>query len=173
MSLDQLAPKIARRDKRAFEELYEKMRRLVYSVCLGVVKNSGAAEELVQDTFVAVWTRAAEFKGKGFKTWILTIAKNKSLNALRKQKREFSADFTEHENLGGSYTIDSEAETGVVLAAALRRLGESDREIVLLKNSGMKTKEIAEFLKLPRGTVSWRYAEALKTLKKYLEEDAE
>ena len=173
MSFDQLAPKIGKRNEKAFEELYEKLRRLVYSVCLGVVKNRGAAEELTQDTFVTVWARAAEFRGKGFKTWILTIARNKAINSLRKQKREFSADFTENETLGGAYTIDAAADTGLVLSAALARLKDGDREIVLLKNSGMKTKEIADFLGLPRGTVSWRYAEALKSLKKYLEEETE
>ena len=57
MSFDQLAPKIAKRNEKAFEELYEKLRRLVYSVYLGVVKNRGAAEELTQDTFVTVWAR--------------------------------------------------------------------------------------------------------------------
>lgn len=173
MNLDRLALKIARRDEKAFEELYEKMRRLVYSVCLSIVKNSGAAEDLTQDTFVTVWERAADFRGEGFKTWILTVAKNKSLNALRRQKREFSADFAENELLGGSYTIDSAAETGVALSAALKLLSEEDREIVLLRNSGMKAKEISEFLGMPRGTVSWRYAEALKTMKKYFEEEAE
>ena len=111
--------------------------------------------------------------GQGFKTWILTIARNKAINSLKKQKREFSADFTENETLGGAYTIDAAADTGLVLSAALARLKDGDREIVLLKNSGMKTKEIADFLGLPRGTVSWRYAEALKSLKKYLEEETE
>lgn len=172
MSLDKLAPKIARRDARAFEELYERMRRLVYSVCLGVVRDSAAAEELAQDTFVTVWEQAPDFRGEGFKTWILTIAKNKALNALRKTKREFPADFTENETLGGCYTIDSAAETGIALSAALSLLSETDREIVLLRNSGMKAKELAEFLGLPRGTVSWRYSEALKLMKKYLEEDS-
>jgi DNA-directed RNA polymerase specialized sigma24 family protein len=42
-------------------------------------------------------------------------------------------------------------------------------KIILMKNSGAKMKEIAEILQMPRGTVSWRYSEALKILKKYLE----
>lgn len=170
MNLDKLAPKIARRDGKAFEELYEETRRLVYSVCLGIVKNGGVAEELTQDTFVAVWTKSSEFRGKGYKTWILTVAKNKSINALKKLRREFPADFEENENLGGSYAFDTSSENGIALSAALRTLEERDRQIVLMKNSGAKTKEIAAFLGLPRGTVSWRYAEALKILKKRLEE---
>lgn len=168
MSLDKLAPKIARQDAEAFEELYEKLHRLVYSVCIGVVRDRGLAEDLTQETFVAVWTHAAEFRGNGFKSWILKIARNKSLNELRR-RREISEDFTLNEGIGGGYTIDTAAETGIVLSAALSCLEDRDREIVLMKNAGLKTKEIAEILKMPRGTVSWRYSEALKALKNYLE----
>ena len=93
MSLDSLAQKIAHGDERAFEELYNKTRQAVYSVCLGIVRVHMTAEELMQDTFVTVWTRSAEFKGHGYKSWILTIAKNKSLNYLKKQSHEVEFDF--------------------------------------------------------------------------------
>lgn len=167
MSLDKLAIKIARRDKRAFEQLYEEMRRLVFSVCLGVVKDRGVAEEVTQDTFVTVWQKSAEFRGKGYKTWVLTVARNKALNELRKRKRETPVDFAENEALGGAYLPDM--DTGVALKAALSGLEEQDRQIVLLRSGGVKAKEIARLLGLPRGTVSWRYAEALKRLKVVLE----
>ena len=167
MNLDTLSEKIARRDEKAFAELYEKTRTLVYSVCLSIVKNHGIAEELTQETFVAVWLKIHSFEGRGFKTWLLTIAKNKALNELRARKREFAVDFSENDTLGGVF--EPNAELGIALSMALERLDETDRQIVLLKNSGMKTKEIAEFLQMPRGTVSWRYSESLKTLKKHLE----
>lgn len=167
MSLDTLSEKIARRDEKAFAELYEKTRTLVYSVCLSIVKNHGVAEELTQETFVTVWTKVASFQGKGFKTWVLTIAKNKALNELRVRKREIAVDFSQDDGLGGVF--EPNMELGVTLSTALKKLGEIDRQIVLLKNGGMKTKEIAEFMGLPRGTVSWKYSEALKTLKNYLE----
>ena len=165
MSLDSLAPKIARHDEKAFAELYEKTRRLVFSVCLGVVKNSALAEELTQDVFVIVWSRAGEFRGKGFKTWLLTIARNSSINALKKARRETATDFFENEHLGGRYTVDEQIETGAVLKAALDKLGEPDRQIVLMKNAGLKMKEIAQVLGLPRGTASWRYSVAIDVLK--------
>ncbi len=167
MSLDRLSEKIAQRDEKAFAELYEKTKTLVYSVCLSIVRNHGVAEELTQETFVTVWLKISSFQGKGFKTWVLTIAKNKSLNELRDRKREFAVDFSGNNTLGEVY--EPNVELGVAVSMALEKLGETDRQIVLLKNSGMKTKEIAEFLKIPRGTVSWRYSESLKTLKKHLE----
>ena len=163
MNLDTLAPKIARHDKQAFQLLYEQLHRLVFTVCLGVVKNKGVAEELMQDVFVTVWTKSVQFRGKGYKTWILTVARNKALNALRQTGREIATDFSENETALGSYSIDT--ETGIVLRLALEKLNEQDRQIVLMRNGGLQAKEIAKTLGLPRGTVSWRYAEALKILK--------
>ena len=100
MSLDSLAPRVAKHDKVAFEDLYNKLRQAVYSACLGIVKSHALAEELTQDTFVTVWLQSDKFRGVGYKTWILTIAKNKSLNLLKKRARELSVDFTENDILG-------------------------------------------------------------------------
>lgn len=166
MHLDRLALKIAERDKDAFELLYEQTRRLVFSVCLSVVKNQGLAEELMQETFVTVWQKSEEFRGKGYKTWILTVAKNKAINALKKNRRETPFDFCENESMVGSYEIN---DTSIVLKTALQGLNADERQIVLMRNAGVKTKEIANALGMPRGTVSWKYAEALKKLKKLLE----
>lgn len=168
MNLDKLAKKIAQRDKRAFELLYDQTKGVVFAVCLGVVKNRALAEEIMQETFVTVWTRSAEFRGFGYKTWVLKIAKNKALNALRKNKRETPVDFAENEYLGGGYEIDS--DTGIVLKQALERLSADERQIVLMRNAGMQAKEIAKVLEMPRGTVSWKYTEALKKLKALLKE---
>lgn len=167
MSLDFLSKRIAQHDKSAFEELYNTLRQAVYSVCLGIVKSHAVAEELMQDTFVTVWTHSDSFSGKGYKTWILTIAKNKSINMLKKQTREVSVDFLENDTLG---SYESDMELSVLIKSALRCLDPVERQIVLLRSSGVKAKEIADFLKIPRPTVSWKYSEALKKLKKYMED---
>ena len=167
--MDVLAKRIAKRDKTAFAELYEQTNRLVYSVCLSIVKDRGLAEDLTQDTFVCVWSEIQSFRGVGFKTWLLTVAKNKSLNELRKRKREVATDFLQDEQVLQAHSDSERMENNLVLSVALERLEEVDRQIVLMKNGGVKTKEIALLLGMPRGTVSWRYAEALKTLKKLLE----
>ncbi len=167
--LNAFAAKIEQGDARAFERVYNQLHRLVFSVCLSIVKRKELAEELTQETFVAVWQKSGEFNGQNYKAWVLTIAKNKALNALKKARREQAVDFTENEYLLGSYTLD-DRDLGAVLSSALRKLPEDEAQIVLLKNSGMKTKEIAEYLGEPRGTVSWRYSKAIKTLQNYLKE---
>ena len=177
MNIDDLANKIANGDEKAFESVYKQVSKLVFSVCYGIVKSDSIASELTQDTFVTVWAHSGEYRGGSYKNWILTIAKNKSLNYLEKAKREISVDFTEKTD--GVSIIDGEsvdvyqeevdAETKITLKIALDKLDGLERQIVLLRNSGMKTKEVASYLKIPRGTASWKYKEALKKLKKYME----
>lgn len=170
MNLDALATRIASKDEKAFEEAYNALSKAVFSVCYSIVKSEAIARELSQDTFVAVWKYASSFRGVGFKSWTLTIARNKSLNYIEKQKREISVDFSESEEYTRVAEEDSvDNETRITLKCAIESLDEVDRQIVLLKTSGVKLREIAEYLKMPRGTVSWRYGEALKRLKKYME----
>ena len=177
MSIDALAKKIADGDEKAFESVYNQLSRLVFSICYGIVKSDSIASELTQDTFVSVWTYSHAFKCGSYKSWILTIAKNKSLNYLEKAKREISVDFSEKSDtvsiIDGEAIENSQneldAETKITLKMALDRLEYSEREIVLLRNSGMKMKDVAKYLNIPRGTASWKYKEALKKLKKYME----
>ncbi len=171
MQLNSLATKIKNKDKDAFATLYELMRKQVYSVCLGIVARHTISEEIMQDTFVAVWNNIESFKGGNFKYWILQIAKNKSLNYLKKQKRETLTTFETGEMYYGAYSIDDNVTLGNLLKSALQKLDPISRQIVLLKTSGVKTKDIATMLSLPRGTVSWKYSEALNTLRKYVKED--
>ena len=171
MQLESLASRIAKRDKKSFEELYGELSRIVYSICLGIVHNRSIAEELTQDTFVSVWENIAGYSGKGFKSWIISIARNKSLNSLRAGKRELSVDFDENENAGGGYTIDEKVDTRSVLDAALHILQDDERQIVLMRNCGIKAKEIADILGIPRGTVSWKYSEAIEKMRDFLESE--
>ena len=166
MSLDSLAPKIANHDKVAFERLYNELRQGVYSVCLSIIKSHALAEELMQDTFVTVWTDSVNFRGVGYKSWIFTIARNKSLNLLKKRSHEMSVDFSENDYLG-SYETD--IELSVTIKSALKILKPDERQIVLLRASGVKAKEIAQYLDMPRPTVSWKHKEALNKLKKFME----
>lgn len=154
-----------------FATLYEKTRRLVFGVAFAVTCNVKDAEEITQDTFVAAWERLREIENSpSAKNYLAKIAKNKAINFVKKRRRESLVDFTEHERLAGAYRVDEAAENSVVLAAAIKCLSEEEREIVLSKNAGLKTKEIAKMLDLPRGTVSWKYSRAIEKLRAEIEE---
>ncbi|MBQ7760850.1 MAG: sigma-70 family RNA polymerase sigma factor [Clostridia bacterium] len=169
MNFDSLAKSIAQGDEKAFEKLYIKLYKLVFSVCFSILKIEATANDLSQETFISVWKNTKDFRGNGYKSWILKIAKNKSINYLQKQKREISVDFSEDPKFVNSESGDTDTETKVMLKFAIEKLCQQDREIVLLKNSGLKEREIAEHLGIPRGTVAWRYSEAIKILKKQVE----
>jgi len=171
MNLDKYAVKIANKDAAAFEALYEKIKKLVFSICYSVLKERYLAEDVTQDTFSAVWEKTAEFRGVGYKTWILTIAKNKSLNELKKRNRTYNVDFNENPNSFGDYSIQEKVENKNILEIISQNLDEEERQIVLLKNSGMKVKEIAEYLGKPRGTISWKYSQLIEKLQKILKGD--
>lgn len=168
-----------REEERAFAAFYENTRRLAFAVAFSVTCNSRDAEEITQDSFVALWEKYAEalrfaFKHgrkheKELKNLLAKIAKNKALNLVKKRRREQSVDFTEYEPPALAYSVDEQVENGAVLSAAAACLTRTEREIVLMRNAGAKMKEIAETLGIPRGTVSWKYSGALDKLRRELE----
>ena len=169
MSFDSMAKKIAVGDEKTFEKLYNSLYRIVFSICYSITKSEAIANDLSQETFVTVWNNSCRVNGKGYKTWILTIARNKSLNYIKKYGKEIAVDFSESENYLNNENNHFDLEKQIILKNAIENLSQQDREIVLLKNAGLKHREIAEYLGIPSGTVSWRYSEAIKILKKQVE----
>jgi len=70
-------------------DLYDRYGRIVYSVVYRIVRNSGEAEEIVQDIFLRVWTRAhlVEDSCSTLGPWLLTITRNLALDHLRNAGR--------------------------------------------------------------------------------------
>ncbi|MHC4606992.1 MAG: RNA polymerase sigma factor [Planctomycetota bacterium] len=86
-----LAERVARRDRDAFRTLYERHKNMVYNVVYRIVGNRDAAEDLVQDTFLAAYAQAGSFQRRArFSTWLTSIAINKSINASKQGKLRFS-----------------------------------------------------------------------------------
>jgi len=168
MNYDTIAKKVALKDVHAFEALYLKLNKLVFSISFSILKDRHLAEDITQDTFVTIWEKTSEFRGVGYKSWILTIARNKSLNEYKKRNKTINVDFSENQNMFGDYNINEKIEKSNVLDIIALVLDEEERQIVLLKNSGMKIKEIAQFLNKPRRTISWKYSEIINKLKKIL-----
>ena len=72
-------------DVSAFERLYDKYSRIVYSLVLRIVQQSGPAEEVVQDVFLQLWRNSARYDASRgpFFPWLLTLARNRALDTLR------------------------------------------------------------------------------------------
>lgn len=84
-NINYLIVKTAHGDNEAFEALYKEMRKPVYYYVLHFCGNHSIAEDVMQDTFITVWSKSSSFipQGDG-RSWILFVAKNKTLDILKK-----------------------------------------------------------------------------------------
>jgi RNA polymerase sigma factor (sigma-70 family) len=172
---EKLLERAGRGDKEAFQELYRNTYRRVYGYVLSIVKDPGDAEEVLQETFVRVWTSCPNYQPQGKPlAWIFTIAKNECRMMFRSRKHDADVDI---EDLSDREVADycpqvENAADREALNAALGILAEDERSIVLLHASaGMKHREIADAMRLPLSTVLSKYSRAMKKLQKYLGEE--
>jgi RNA polymerase sigma-70 factor, ECF subfamily len=84
---EEIAARIARRDSHALETLYDLYAPLVLGISLRIVDDRAIAEDILQETFWRVWTRAASYKSQrgSVSAWIFTIARNLALDAYRRR----------------------------------------------------------------------------------------
>lgn len=93
MPLDQkvdadLMRRVQRGDREAFAQLVERYKQPIYNFILRTVRDEAEAEDLAQNTFVQVWKSAKRYRVSAkFSTWLYTIARNLSLNELRRRTR--------------------------------------------------------------------------------------
>ncbi|MFB0971361.1 MAG: RNA polymerase sigma factor [Neofamilia sp.] len=166
---DDLIIKIGRDDMYAFEQLYVKTERQLYSFVLSLSKNHDDALDIMQDTYMKIRASAHLYKPMGKPmAWIFTIARNLTMTNFKKKGR--TADLEEcdmEDTLDLSYVTDPTDK--MVLETALKILSEEEAQIILLYVvNGMKHKEIAESMDLKINTVISKYNRGLKKLREYL-----
>jgi RNA polymerase sigma factor (sigma-70 family) len=167
---------IAKGDEDAFEELFTKHRGVVFHRLRGIVRDGDIADDLLQETFLRVWTRAETWEGRGSAApWVLRIATNLALNHLRTARRrreqsieesgpgpadeseETPPDWLEDASSLGPDAIFEEMENRRALRDLAGDLSEAKREVIrLLCDAEMDLREIAEELGIPQGTVKSR-----------------
>ena len=172
---DRLMSRIAEGDEEAFLQLYQSTDRTIYSFILSILKNSQDAEEIMQETYMKIWTSASSYQSKGkLLAWIFTIARNLCYMKFREQKyrSDLSLDDLAGNEQGEPCSKIEDAADKVVLKAALEILKEEEREMVLLHAAaGLKHRESAEALGMPLATVLSKYNRAIKKLGQYLREE--
>src|SRR5258708_16710569 len=83
----QVVGRIAAGDREALAELYQRYQRILFSYLQQLTPDYGLAEELLQDTLVAVWKSAHRFEGRSsVQTWLIGIARSQAHNTLRQRK---------------------------------------------------------------------------------------
>ncbi len=88
--LDRLLLQSGRSDQQAFAELYRRTSSKLMGVCLRMLRDRGAAEEVLQEIYITVWHRAASFDAAkaSAMTWLTTMSRNKAIDRLRKHREE-------------------------------------------------------------------------------------
>ncbi len=170
-SINALILQTAHGDREAFAQLYQTMQKPVYYYALRFCGSHDLAEDVLQDTFVSVWSKSGSFVPSGSgRAWILTIAKHKAINARKQNQRVLSLEDTDAEDLQprdpDSSLLDA-IDAKTTLGELLNTLNRRDADIVLLRHAiGLTLTEIAAEKGMKRGTVFWAYNSAIKKLRK-------
>ncbi len=153
-------------DQDAFRELYELSYRPLYAFLLSYTQNSEDAQDLLQDTFVQIFSKSHLYQEQGnAMAWMMKIAKNLFLMQCRKERPE-RVDYESVENEIGFEDM-ADADNRMVLEKMFEILSTEDRNLIILRDvSGLKHREIAKLTGLPLGTVMARYNRAIRKLRK-------
>ncbi len=167
---------ICDQDADAFETLSLRYRELIYRHVLHTVHDNDAAEDVVQEIFLRIWTYAEQWNGRGaFKAWLFRIATNLALNHLRTLKRrrqqplELLANSIDEEDescipawmVDTAYPVPERAleqtEQSELLQRLVNALPEEKRAVFrMVHGAEMETRQVAEALGIPEGTVKSR-----------------
>ena len=172
-----LVQSVARRNKAAMEELFERHHERVHRI-LARLRSVDAVDvdDLVQSTFIEVQRSAARYSGQSaVGTWIVAIAVNVMRHHVRGEVRYRTAlanrcrEAPSTSTTGSPFEECSNRQSMARLAYAFDRLGRELKEAFLLCDvEGLRGTEVARALDLPEGTVWRRLHEARMNLRRHL-----
>jgi RNA polymerase sigma-70 factor (ECF subfamily) len=169
---DVLVDAVLEGDDRAFRVLVDRYEPVVASTVIGMMGPGPQADDVGQEVMIRLYESLERFRGEAsLKTYVTRIAINASIDALRKRKRRvrrlFSRDDEAQLNepvVDESETVD-ERERRALVRRAIRQLDEHYRSVVVLRMlDGYSTKETADILDIPDGTVLSRLHRAKQQL---------
>jgi RNA polymerase sigma-70 factor (ECF subfamily) len=172
---------VAGGDAAAFEALYDRHSPLLYGLLLRILGSTEDAQEVLQETFVKAWTKAAMFDpSRGSETaWLISMARSRAIDRLRARKvrverendagREISIQSSFVDSRSGA-DVAERSEERTAVRGALAELPEAQRiALELAYFEGLSQSEIAERLGQPLGTVKTRMQLGMKKLRERLQ----
>ncbi len=175
-------------DHSAFALLVDKYQKLVVNTCRGFVNSYADAEDLAQDVFIELFVSLPNFRNESkLSTWIYRIAVNKSLNFVRKRKREnilssLTSIFSSHENensaINRAADLSSEADREInkkelhhTLKQAIDSLPKNQKiAFILNKYQDLSYKEVADVMGITLSSVESLLFRAKSNLQELLSE---
>jgi RNA polymerase sigma-70 factor (ECF subfamily) len=160
-------------DDRAFRDIVDRYQGAVAATVIGMLGRGDDADDVGQETFIRFHGALHRFRGdSSLKTYLVHIAMNLSLNALKRRRRSLLR-FVSHDEspvelpeprVGPDGDVDA-GELQALVRAAVTRLNEKHRAVVVLRLfQDCSTRETAALLGVPEGTVLSRLSRAMKEL---------
>ena len=169
-----LAQRLKNQDPDALAELYDRYGRLIYYLIYRIVGNAGAAEDLVQESFLRVWNSIQHYDPTlgPLARWMVSVARNRAIDYLRSWEgrmaqgtlpiHEWDAPCTSDNLEGKLLATDAKRALG----NAMRKLTARQQQILNLAYvEGLTQSEMAEHLQRPLGTIKTWVRAALKALR--------
>jgi RNA polymerase sigma factor (sigma-70 family) len=179
LSDEELLQAIVDRKVWAMEPLYERYSHLLYSLAYRVVTDTQVAEDLLQETFLAVWRNASSYSSQSglVRSWLISIIHHRAIDYLRSIRRrggvnKVPLEDVEHEESMAVPDVWDEAWLaiqGAQVRTALLQLSQEQRNVIELAYfKGWTHSEIAEGCQIPLGTVKARMRLGLARLRRIL-----
>ncbi len=160
-------------DQRAFEKIYQQYAPILYSALLRWVKDTEVAENLLQDSFVKIWSNTSQYdpsRGRFF-IWMYRICKNCCIDYTRSRRYKHNRMtlLTEDlSSLAGKIPGHSFSPDHIGLRKIVSKLCGEEKEIIeLLYFKGYTQAEVAQLKSIPLGTVKTRSFKAIRNLRKF------
>ena len=163
--------RVQEQDKLALQSLYELTSGKVLGLISRIVTDAFEAEDVLQDVFFKVWNQAGQYHHQGSAwAWICVLARNASLDRLRKMQTHPHVSTDEDATLMHSLVHEFDGANNIALNRCLYELKEQTRNSVLLSYlHGYSHNELAQSMSVPLGTMKAWLRRGLQELKLCLE----
>jgi RNA polymerase sigma-70 factor (ECF subfamily) len=166
---------IAARDEAALAQLYDRYRTILFGLLMRILNNREEAEDVLQEVFLQVWRKAADFdesRGRPF-TWLVTLARSRGIDRLRtlasrERVAEAGAREVSEEISDAANDAFKSEQRGLVSNALAKLPDEQKRPIMLAYFDGLTQSEIAMRTGAPLGTVKTRMRTGMIRLRELL-----
>jgi RNA polymerase sigma-70 factor (ECF subfamily) len=171
----ELLKAIAAKDEAALAMLYDRYRVILFGLLMRILNSREEAEDVLQETFLQVWRKAADFdqnRGRPF-TWLVTLARSRGIDRLRtlsarERLAEAGARETSEQTSDAATDAFKSEQRGLVTNALAQLPDDQKRPIMLAYFGGLTQSEIATRLGAPLGTVKTRMRTGLMKLREML-----
>jgi len=172
-----LAARLAAGDDHALAEVFDRLAPAAYGAALRVLGNGAAAQDVVQDVFVELWSHPDRYDPAAgtLRTFLLVQARHRAVDMVRSELRRIARQERHHQLTPGQPPQSpcdevTAAQAASAVRAAVRQLPEGQRRVVELAYfKGMTCREVALAAGIPEGTAKSRLRLALAKLETVLD----